>query len=1418
MKARTWNVALAALLMLSLLPAYSSSAARSVPSTASPFRSERLPADAGAGSLAIASDPAYSAEKTEAGGPRIYLAGGSFDPLTRFESGNMPPSLQVSPSPAEGAGYYLVQFLRPITAGDLDALSATGVEVFDYIPEFTFIVKMDGNTRRAVESMESVRWVGPYQPAYRISKEVLARVQTGKPVSRFSELDAGGGVEEDNRSGHARALGDDELARVMVTIFRGEALQPVIAQIEAAGGEILSRSQTSWKSKLEVSIAPSHLAELATISGVRWIEEAPAWELLNSEAAEVMGVRSVWNTHGLYGQGQTVAVCDTGLDQGSKSPSSLHDDFEDGSGNSRVVTIHDRVGDGAEDVNSGHGTHVAGSVLGNGDLSGATPSSHTYPDTAYAGMAPEASLVFQAVEDDESGALSGIPADLNELFAQASGSGAALHTNSWGSSVVGMYTGSSEEVDEYVWDHKDFTVLFAAANDGIDSNADGVVDLYSMGSPGTAKNCITVGATENDRPATGGTWNVGWPTHYPVAPIKGDAMADDIKGMAAFSSRGPALDGRYKPDIVAPGTYVVSVRSSEASSTGWGAIDGNYMYNGGTSMSTPLVAGAATLVRQFYVDEEGITPSAALIKATLVNGATDINPGQYGVGDDREIPGARPTNVAGWGRVNLENSIFPSSPREIRYEDEPAGLATGESDSYSYQVSSSVQPLRVTLAWSDYPGSPVAAGGLVNDLDLTVTGPDGGAYYPNNASQRGISQHLAYDDGAYEGGYYASEGTGVAVRFTPGSYPATLQTGLFQVKSRSGSYPKTFQWRVYDGDDSTGPDAVLASGSTTIRQDGWHAVDLSGADVTLSSGDFFLGIEMPDDDLAWYYDETSPDGRSWATGDESWSKETDEDYLFHAIVTSADVATEQDRVNNLVGVDIANPATGNYTVTISGHNVPFGPQPYALVTSGALARTTVTGITPATGVNTGTVRITDLAGTHFQSGATVKLTKLGQESIIADSPTVVSDWQITCTFDLRGVATGRWNVVVVNPDSRSGTLADGFTVGAPPGAPTVTSITPASGVNTGTVGITDLAGTNFQSGATLKLTKPGQADITANSPTVVSQSQMTCTFDLDGAVTGAWNVVVTNPDTYVGTLTAGFTVNAPSPARRIYLPVMMRRHPPYPDTPLLYAIDNADGDEDYRVSWAPADLAETYVLEEDNNAAFSTPAVRYDDAGMSWDARGKAAGVYYYRVKAHNAVGDSAWSSTQSVSVGAPVTAQLTNGDFEDGAAGWTEYSRQGWFVITDELPLTPHGGSWGAWLGGDEDELSYIEQPVTVPVGKPYLVYWHAIASEDLCGYDYGGVVIDDADEVDRYDLCDDEVTDGWVSHVVDLSAYAGQSVSLRIWSETDSSFTSNLFVDDVSFQASAPSLRRGAMPFPREGTTSKLNWVNLRGGSERE
>ena len=181
---------------------------------------------------------------------------------------------------------------------------------------------------------------------------------------------------------------------------------------------------------------------------------------------------------------------------------------------------------------------------------------------------------------------------------------------------------------------------------------------------------------------------------------------------------------------------------------------------------------------------------------------------------------------------------------------------------------------------------------------------------------------------------------------------------------------------------------------------------------------------------------------------------------------------------------------------------------------------TVTGIDPGDGNNDETVHILNLTGTNFRDKATVRITRTGQADITATSVNVVSDTQITCDLDLTGAQIGQWKVVVLNDDGKDGSLDNGFTVEYH--APAISSITPDHGDITGITSITDLHGSGFMIGATVRLTRSGQPDIVADFVTVVSDIQITCDLDLTGAELGLWNVVVENNDGMSGILTNGF--------------------------------------------------------------------------------------------------------------------------------------------------------------------------------------------------------------------------------------------------------------------------------------------------------
>jgi hypothetical protein len=298
--------------------------------------------------------------------------------------------------------------------------------------------------------------------------------------------------------------------------------------------------------------------------------------------------------------------------------------------------------------------------------------------------------------------------------------------------VAGEYAAGSRAVDEFMWNHPDMAILYAAGNSGIDANRNGYVDEDSLASPATAKNAITVGASDNER-ASGGynpggpcaTWFECWASDFPANPTRNDALSDTRQELAAFSSRGPTDDGRIKPDLVAPGTNIVSTRSGLAAGSLWGNYAANpyYVYSGGTSMATPLMAGAATLVREYYVETRGHAPSAALIKATLINSAVDIS----GYGNSTQEAGLPiPNHHEGWGLVNA--GAATTGARQF-YDGDT--VTTGGNRTYNVQVSTGGLPLKASLVWTDAPGALPAARALVNDLDLVVEGPGGVTYLGN---------------------------------------------------------------------------------------------------------------------------------------------------------------------------------------------------------------------------------------------------------------------------------------------------------------------------------------------------------------------------------------------------------------------------------------------------------------------------------------------------------------------------------------------------------------------------------------------------------------------------------------------------------------------------------------------------------------
>jgi uncharacterized repeat protein (TIGR01451 family) len=616
---------------------------------------------------------------------------------------------------APSGPFALVQLRGPIMPSDRAALEQAGLALLEYLPDFAYLVRGSPQQIAAAARLPQVANSAPLTLADKFDPALLRTLARG-----------------DTPHGPVRVLGWPNDAGALERDLRA-------ASLSAAG-----------------PASADTLLRTAALASVRWIEPLARPRLLNDVARTIMHADSAWQDRGLYGAGQIIGVADSGLDTGN--PATLSADFA-----GRLVATHVLAAGGDLADTNGHGTHVAGSAAGAGVQSGAQPAQHQYGGS-FAGVAPEAGLVIQAFETDAQGAIIGLDPDYYKLFDQAYADGARLHTDSWGDTTsavpgpaqYGGYPSGSRDADRFMWDHPDMAIFFAAGNSGRDGvpdsanfcqGGDGVVDPDSLLAPATAKNVITVGASESQR-VSGGFSGSPWfyfdtfSFCFATAPIRDDLPSNNADGMAAFSSRGPTDDGRVKPDLVAPGINIVSSRSHAPSAgTLWGvhATNPNYVYFGGSSMSTPLVAGAGALVRQWLITRGNANPSAAAVKATLLDTTHDMGPGQYGASAAREIPAAHPNNVDGWGRADLGFMGAPA-PYAIWVDDHTSGLATGQSVTYTsatgraLTVRDSAQPLRVMLAWTDPPGSPSAEKKLVNDLDLIVTGPDNTIYYGNGVA------------------------------------------------------------------------------------------------------------------------------------------------------------------------------------------------------------------------------------------------------------------------------------------------------------------------------------------------------------------------------------------------------------------------------------------------------------------------------------------------------------------------------------------------------------------------------------------------------------------------------------------------------------------------------------------------------------
>lgn len=639
-----------------------------------------------------------------------------------------------------GKKMHLIKFNGAIKPEWYQMMTDAGAEMIDYIPEYTYLVFGTYATIQKLQGLSAaenspIYWEGEYLPEYRISPDIYA-------------TDAKGTINKNIVAAK----------HFSVQLFSNESINnetlTLLENTKTAGSEIHIQRIAHYVN-IKVALDENGLKQISERPDVISIQPYIV-PTKNDESQNIVMTGNLSGnipvpgnyltylaTHGFTQaqfdlSGFVVNISDDGLDNGSiagvlntTNHFGLYKTGNTGLA-SRVAFIH-KTGN-ATDADTkgcdGHGnlnTHIVGGYVPDALL--ANPNHTDANGYRYGlGVSP-----FVKVGNSTVFRIGGIYSnpDLADLESESYKDGGRISSNSWGSAVGGAYNTESQAYDFLVRDaqpagaafpaagNQEMVIVFSAGNSGSGAN--------TIGSPGTGKNVITVGASEGVR-AFGGSDGCGI----------SDAGANSANDIIGFSSRGPCDDGRIKPDIVTCGTHVTggvfpSSVANQVAGTGTangcfngsgvcGGVGSNFFPAGqqwtssssGTSHSTPAVAGFAALIRQNFINKGLAAPSPAMTKAMIMNCAGYMN----GTGANDNLY----SNNQGMGTVNMNNYFDAIDNPNIIRDQQAADMftASGQEFNRSGTVANNALPVRVTLAYTDAPG-PTNGNSFVNNLDLEVT-------------------------------------------------------------------------------------------------------------------------------------------------------------------------------------------------------------------------------------------------------------------------------------------------------------------------------------------------------------------------------------------------------------------------------------------------------------------------------------------------------------------------------------------------------------------------------------------------------------------------------------------------------------------------------------------------------------------------
>ena len=594
---------------------------------------------------------------------------------------------------------YIVQFVGPVKKQWVNQLQSVA-EIVSYIPNNAYLVRAGAESLAQINKLASeetfVQWTGAFKPSYKIAPEI--------------------------------SFGSDQEIMATVQIASSQPdgdIQEMLARTSAS--VIGTPTSGPNYTNIRIKVNPRLLPDVARMSNVTWIE--PWTEpVLNDEkqdlivAGRLTGSEAPSNylawlqSKGIQSTPDFVVdVADTGIDQGLLDPQILHKDFLNSAGAARVVYAR-YVGAVEQEIDpvdiQGHGT-INASIVGGYNVGTVAPYVDSDGYRYGLGTHPFVKLGVTQIFAPEYTNPSFV--SMVNLMYQ---NGARISNNSWGS-YNNTYTTDCQTYDSLVRDaqrtvagNQEMTIVFSSGNKGPGGN---------LTSPGNAKNVIMVGASESLRPGLDG------------CGIDSNG-ANDITSLISFSSGGPTVDGRKKPDIAAPGTHIQGARSQARLFNAAGVCGpGNYplgqslyTWSSGTSHAAPAVSGGAAIIRQIFQQATGKPPSPAMVKAYLTNSASYMTGAMAG----DSLPGAS----QGWGLMSLGRAL-DGVPRILVDQDQILANS-GQTFTVQGAIADPTKPLRVTLAWTDAPGNPVASS-VVNNLDLQVD--VGGKTYLGNNFSAGVS-------------------------------------------------------------------------------------------------------------------------------------------------------------------------------------------------------------------------------------------------------------------------------------------------------------------------------------------------------------------------------------------------------------------------------------------------------------------------------------------------------------------------------------------------------------------------------------------------------------------------------------------------------------------------------------------------------